>query len=147
MAVEELGAFVGDWELSVDLPGAEETRGHVVFDRMGETLVQRTFVPVPEAPDSCCVIMYRAGAFTQHYFDSRGVARVYAMTFDGRTWILERTKPDLSPLDFAQRYIGILSDDLTTISGEWQTSDDGQEWHRDFGMTYRRLGSESSRGW
>ena len=43
--------------------------------------------------------------------------------------------------------IGILSDDLTTISGEWQTSDDGHEWHRAFGMTYRRLGSESSPGW
>lgn len=144
MTIEDLGVFVGEWELSVDLPGAEDVRGRVVFDGMGEVLVQRTSVPVPEAPDSFCVIMSQAGAYTQHYFDSRGVARVYAMTFDGRTWILERKKPDLSPLDFCQRFVGIFSDDQMTMSGEWQTSEDGSEWRRDFGLTYRRLGSEST---
>ncbi len=44
------------------------------------------------------------------------------MTFDGHTWTLERTKPDFSPLDFHQRFVGSISDDGTTIDGEWRTS-------------------------
>ncbi|HTR69448.1 MAG TPA: hypothetical protein VMH41_04405 [Mycobacteriales bacterium] len=140
MAIEDLGPFVGQWELEVDLPGAEEVRGHVVFEVMGRLLVQRTSAPVPQAPDSCCVVAGQDhGRYVQHYFDSRGVVRLYEMTFDGRTWILERTKPDFSPLDFHQRFIGTFADGLTEINGEWLTSADGREWSRDFGLMYRRI--------
>jgi hypothetical protein len=140
--IQELAAFVGRWELAVDLPGAEDVRGDVTFEMMGELLIERAVIPVPEAPDSCCVVVDHEGRFIQHYFDSRGVARQYAMTFDGRTWTLERTEPDLSPLDFCQRYIGTLSDDGDVIDGEWQTSADGSEWTRDFTLTYRRISAE-----
>ena len=145
MPIEDLAAFVGSWELLVDLPGAEDVRGQVVFDVMGEVLVQRTSVPIPEAPDSCCVVVCQDATYTQHYFDSRGVARLYAMTFDGRAWTLERTKADFTSLDFCQRYVGAFSDDLTTIAGEWQSSDDGHEWRRDFALTYRRVGIQAAR--
>jgi hypothetical protein len=60
------------------------------------------------------------------------------MTFDGRTWTLQRTKPDFSPLHFCQRFTAAVSDDGSAITGEWQTSPDGQQWQRDFGMTYIR---------
>jgi hypothetical protein len=136
--IDALQPFIGHWELTVDLPGAEDVVGQVEFDTIGEILVQVTTVPVPQAPDSCCVVVVQAGKFTQHYFDSRGVARLYEMTFDGRTWTLERTKPDFTPLEFHQRYVGTFSDDLTTITGEWQSSSDGHEWSRDFGLAYRR---------
>ena len=139
MSLDGLASLVGHWELSVDLPGADGVHGDVIFEVMGEVLVQRTTVPVPEAPDSCCIVVSRDGKFTQHYFDARGVARLYDMTFDGHTWTLERTKPDFSPLDFYQRYVGTVSDDTTTITGEWQSSADGREWTRDFGLTYRRV--------
>jgi hypothetical protein len=86
--------LAGEWELAVDLPGSEGVRGHVLFDAMGDVLVQRTTLPVPDAPDSwCMVVRSDDGGYVQHYFDSRGVARLCAMTFDGRTWTLERTKP------------------------------------------------------
>ena len=140
MGIEELRDFVGEWELQVGLPGADNVRGHVVFEAVGAILVERTSIPVPEAPDSVCVIVARADAgFVQHYFDSRGVARLYAMTFDGSTWTLERTTADFSPLEFLQRYVGSFSDDRATIDGEWQTSEDGREWRRDFRLTYRRV--------
>lgn len=140
MAIQDLHPFVGRWLLDVDIPGAEDVRGHVVFEAMGEALVQRTTVPTPEAPDSCCVVIRRDdGSYTQHYFDSRGVARLYAMTFDGRTWTLERTTPDFTPLDFHQRYVGGFTDDGTAIEGQWESSADGHEWHRDFGLVYRRV--------
>jgi hypothetical protein len=135
--------LVGEWEIAVDLPGAEDVRGHVVFEMLGQILVQRTTVPVPEAPDSCCLVVTgEDGSYLQHYFDSRGTARLYAMTFDGRTWTLERTKPDFSPLDICQRFVATISDDGATIDGEWLNSDDGQQWSRDFGLTYTRVGSE-----
>ena len=139
MANGSLGVLVGRWELAVDLPGAQDVRGQVTFDMMGDVLVQRTTVPVPEAPDSCCVVVrHDDGGFTQHYFDSRGIARLYEMTFDGRSWTLQRTKPDFTPLDFHQRFLGTLDDGVSTIAGEWQSSPDGREWSRDFGLTYRR---------
>jgi hypothetical protein len=135
----DLHDFVGEWELAVDLPGAEDVRGHVLFEQMGKALVQRTTLPSPDAPDSCCVVLTRPdGSYVQHYFDARGVARLYAMTFDGRSWTLERTEPDFSPLDFQQRFVSRFSEDRTRIEGEWQTSADGRAWARDFGMTYTR---------
>lgn len=139
MTIDDLAIFAGEWELVVDIPGAEDVRGHVSFNVMGEVLVQRTTVPVPQAPDSCCVVVVQQDRFTQHYFDSRGVARLYEMTFDGRTWTLERTKPDFTSLDIYQRYIGAFNDDATAITGEWLSASDGRDWQRDFGLTYRRV--------
>lgn len=141
MAIDELRDFIGAWELAVDLPGAGDVRGHVVVEPLGELLVQRTTVPVPEAPDSVCVIVANDGRFVQHYFDSRGVARLYEMTYDGDTWTLERTKPDFTPLEFCQRFVGRFSDNRASISGEWQSSADGSEWAKDFGLTYHRVGT------
>jgi hypothetical protein len=142
MGIGPVRALAGEWELAVDLPGAEDVRGHVLFELMGEVLVQRTTVPVPEAPDSCCLVVAgNDGGYVQHYFDSRGAARLYEMTFDGRTWTLERTQPDFSPLDFAQRFTGNMSDDGATIDGEWQRSGDDRPWTRDFRLTYTRIGS------
>lgn len=142
MGLGALDALIGQWELAVDLPGAEDVRGQVLFETVGELLVQRTTVPVPEAPDSCCIIVTGAdGSYTQHYFDARGVVRLYVMTFDARTWTLERTKPDFTPLEFCQRFIGSVSADGTLIDGEWQSSADGQRWTRDFGLTYTRIGA------
>jgi hypothetical protein len=139
MGIGPLRDLAGEWELATDLPGGEDVRGHVVFDPMGDVLVQRTTVPVPQAPDSCCVVVAADdGGFVQHYFDSRGVARLYEMTFDGRTWTLERTRADFSPLDFCQRFTATVSDDRTAIAGEWFSSADGQQWTRDFGLAYVR---------
>jgi hypothetical protein len=74
MGIGPLRDLAGEWELAVDLPGAEDVRGHVLFEAMGEVLVQRTTVPVPQAPDSCCVVVARDdGSYIQHYFDSRGL--------------------------------------------------------------------------
>jgi hypothetical protein len=80
-----------------------------------------------------------AGGHTQHYFDSRGVVRVYAMTFDGLVWTLERSTPDFTPLHFGQRFVGTLAEDGSAITGPWQTATDGGPWARDFDLTYSRV--------
>lgn len=38
MAIEDLTAFVGQWELAGDLPGAEDVRGHITVERVGDIL-------------------------------------------------------------------------------------------------------------
>ena len=69
---------------------------------------------------------YQAGAgkngcgCLQHYFDSRGVARVYKMSVEEGVWKLWRDEPDFSPLDFSQRFTGTFSADGTTIAGRWE---------------------------
>jgi hypothetical protein len=75
MGIGRLRDLAGEWQLAVDLPGAQDVRGHVVFETVGELLVQQTTVPVPEAPDSCCVVVAGAdGSYLQHYFDSSTIS-------------------------------------------------------------------------
>ncbi len=135
-----LQPLVGEWEVSVDLPGAEDARGHVVVEWLGELLVLRSTAPGSPVPDSLSVVVPGGeGTYVQHYFDARGVARLYRMTFDGRTWTLSRTEPDVSPLDFAQRYVGELSADGDIVQGAWEIAEDGEHWRRDFALVHRRI--------
>ena len=94
------------------------------------------------APDGFIVIRAdgEAGGYTQHYFDSRGVARLYAMEFGDGEWTLRRDKPDFTPLAFWQRFTGRFSEDGDTIQGSWETSnDEGATWELDFELTYKRI--------
>lgn len=140
-----LTPLVGEWSVEALFPSAapSDLRGRTLFEWMpgGTFLLQRWEVPVDEAPDGLAVIgadPERAGGYLQHYFDSRGVARVYAMSFVGGEWKLSRTKADFSPLDFAQRFTGTLSGDGRTIRGRWEISPDGSTWEHDFDLVYRR---------
>jgi hypothetical protein len=142
--VEELEVLVGTWDVEAsfaeDGPGI--VRGHTVFEWMfqGKFLIQRTVVEHPDAPDSFCVVGLDAttGVYVQHYFDSRGVSRLYAMTFEDGVWSLLRTNADFTPLDFAQRFTARVSADGDAIQGEWETSDDGEHWRHDFALSYTR---------
>ena len=145
-AIRRLAAFIGEWRMQAtfkDTP-AIDAGASVVFEWLpGERfLIERWEVPVPEAPDGIAIIgadPEHHGNYLQHYFDSRGVARVYKMSFDDGIWKLWRDTPDFSPLDFAQRYAGSLSEDGNTISGAWEICHDGATWEHDFDLTYTRL--------
>jgi hypothetical protein len=146
-AIMRLAALIGEWSMTAefkDIPPTDAS-ARVVFEWMpGQRfLIERWEVPVPEAPDGIAII----GAdpeiednYLQHYFDSRGVARVYNMSFRDRIWKLWRDSPDFSPLDFSQRYTGTVSDDGKTISGTWEICHDGTTWEHDFDLTYRKVG-------
>jgi hypothetical protein len=103
-------------------------------------VIQRREVPHPAAPDGIAIIAYdaREGGYVQHYFDSRGVARLYQMSFADGLWKLWRTAADFSPLEFSQRYTGTFSDDRRTIRGSWESSGDGAAWERDFELIYTK---------
>jgi hypothetical protein len=138
-----LDVFVGEWIAQVEVPGAPPGRSVFEWDLRGTVLVERALSPLPEYPDGLMVITPTADGYLQHYFDSRGVARVYRMTLTDRTWTLMRTEPDFSPLDFSQRYVGTISPDGNRIEGQWETSyDQGQSWEVDFPLTYTRAQTE-----
>ncbi|MEU7664685.1 hypothetical protein AB0B60_40285 [Streptomyces lincolnensis] len=142
-ALERLDVLVGEWEVEAEFPGQPAVAARSVFEWTldGSFLVQRTEVPLPEAPDSMAIVAAdpETGAYTQHYFDTRGVARLYAMTFADGVWRLVREAPDFSPLAFRQRFTGRLGADGDTIQGAWEQSrDSAAGWEHDFTLTYRR---------
>jgi hypothetical protein len=144
-AIERLEPFVGEWTIRVAFPGmAPMEGGRVTFEWMTgkKFLVERWEVPVEEAPDGIALIGADpeiVGGYLQHYFDTRGVARVYRMGFEDRVWTLRREEPDFSPLDFAQRFTGRFSGDGQEIAGRWEIAHDGAIWERDFDLTYVRV--------
>ena len=143
---EQLAPLIGEWSMTMIMPGAEETPdigAPVTFEWMGDKafLLERWTVPIPEAPDGLALIGWddARGRFLQHYFDERGVARVYEMGFDGRVWTLARTKPDFSAFNFSQRFTGTLSDDGNRIEGTFEIAHDQETWEKDFDAVYSRV--------
>jgi hypothetical protein len=138
--IKSLERLIGEWTIEMVHPALppSDTRGRVTFEWMvGEKfIVQRWEVPVPEAPDGLAIIApdERGDGFLQHYFDSRGVQRVYQLRIDGDTWAMERDEPG-----FAQRWTSTFSDDGATIEGAWSMCTDGTTWEHDFDLVYRRV--------
>ena len=141
-ALAGLDVFVGEWVVEARFSGGDAPAARSTFewalDR--QFLIQRTEVPVPEAPDALTIVSTdpETGVYTQHYYDSRGVVRLYAMTLAGGVWTLTRESPDFTPLDFSQRFTGTFSEHASTISGTWEKSLDGATWEHDFELTYHR---------
>ena len=139
--MEPLAPFVGTWRIAATPPGgpAWPGEGRVVFEWLeGDAfLIERWTVDVPEAPDGIAVIeaLEEPGRFRQHYFDSRGVHRLYEMSFENGVWKLWREGDD-----FSQRFRGAFSDDGSSMTGTWESAEDGATWRADFDMTYSRIG-------
>jgi len=140
-----LDVFVGEWSITARFPDAPPTvpagRATFEWDLGGQFLVQRVEIADPAAPASQWILAVDGddATYTAHYFDSRGVVRVYRMTFDDGIWTLQRDTADFSPLPFAQRFRGTFSDDATTIHARWELAEDGRSWRPDFDLTYTRL--------
>jgi hypothetical protein len=135
-----LDVLVGQWTQQVS--GHGDPIGTMTFEwTLGDRyLLQRSTLPAPFA-ESVALIEYdeSAGEFRHHYFDNRGVSRVYRMTMAGPQWTLSRTEPDFSELKLAQRYVGTISDDGRSVAGQWEQSyDRGATWEPDFGVRLER---------
>ena len=114
-------------------------RGRTTFEWLEGRffLTQRFANEHPAAPSGITIIGVAADPeiFEQHYYDSRGVARLYQMSLEAGVWKLWREAPG-----FWQRYTGQISEDGATIKGAWEASADGREWRHDFGLTYIKVG-------
>jgi hypothetical protein len=149
-AIGRLAALVGEWGMVAEFDGAPaaDSGARVVFEWMPgkRFVIERWEAPALDPldmPAAGIAIIGAdpegAGQFLQHYFDSRGVARIYKMSFNDGVWKLWRVSPDFSPLDFSQRYTGSFSDDGETISGAWEICHDGATWEHDFDLTYTKV--------
>lgn len=99
-------------------------------------LIQRSHFDHPEIPDALGVIGIVDGQPSMHYFDVRGVHRVFAVDLTADVWRFWNDVPG-----FAQRFTGTFSGGDNTIEGVEELSrDDGATWDRDLQIAYRRIG-------
>jgi hypothetical protein len=133
----DLSPFIGRWTMHAEWPSGDTMDpGELEFSWLGNTqewLVQRWNYE-PPFPSGVALMGWDEGRGTllQHYFDDRGVARVYTMSFDGRVWEMSRTSGDFSEFEF--------SEDGTTNEGECTIQHPGQDWETDFHVVYTRVG-------
>jgi hypothetical protein len=138
--MERLEPFVGEWRVEAAFPGAAPGRTVFEWALGGAFLVQRSDAPDP-VPDSLSVFGPAAGdGYVQHYFDSRGIARIYQMSFEDGVWKLWRDTADFSPLPFRQRFEGQFTDDGNRIEGRWERTQEDGSWIVDFELTFTRVG-------
>ena len=153
-ALKSLGRLVGTWTTEATHPASPGlvVHGTAVIEWLeGERfLIHRARTDHPDFPDSISIIGFtdrdRAdGApgsaptaaeepqLHMHYFDSRGVSRVYDAGIDDQSWRSWRDAPG-----FSQRFTGTFADDGATIRGRWQVREDDIHWVDDLQITYRR---------
>jgi hypothetical protein len=135
--LEPLNALVGSWTIEATHPFFPSTvvRGRADFEWLegGRFLLQRSRNDHPDFPDSLIVFGADDDELSMHYFDSRGVHRVYGVTFDDGVWRMWRHAPG-----FSQRFTGTFEDG-DTIAGLWKLSRDDTTWDDDLQITFRRM--------
>ncbi|HET9674327.1 MAG TPA: hypothetical protein VFP31_05900 [Gaiellaceae bacterium] len=134
--LEELNALVGAWTIEASHPSIDAVaHGESVFEWLeGEQfLLQRSRTDVADFPDSLIVYAADEDDLFMHYFDSRGVYRLYDVRFSEGVWTMSRDAPG-----FSQRFDGTFGDEGNTIDGLWKLSRDGETWDDDLRITFRR---------
>lgn len=111
-------------------------------------LIQRARTDHPDFPDSIAIIGFTGSdrvdqgsrelqgeqtELTMHYFDSRGVFRVYDAGVETDAITFSRLAPG-----FSQRFRGTFGDAGHTLSGMWQMQQEDQSWADDLKITYKR---------
>jgi hypothetical protein len=126
------------------LPGAMILGSSEIEWLEGERfLIYRSSYDHPDIPDAISIIGDTAG-LRMHYFDTRGVHRIYEVnvTADGWETAMDRHAPATSfasPDDrFSQRMIFTFEDDDRTMAGKGELSHDNVTWEDDLQITYRR---------
>jgi hypothetical protein len=133
--VQDWQRLVGIWAIEATHPALPSTviRGQATFEWLEDQrfLIQRSHYDHPEIPDAIAVT---AGKPSMHYFDPRGVHRVFAVDITADTWRFWNDAPG-----FSQRCTHTLSHDGSAINGQAELStDDGNTWEPDLTISYRR---------
>jgi hypothetical protein len=137
--LEPFEALVGAWKSIAthpSLPGVE-VPGTATFEWLegGHFLIGRSRNEHADFPDSLLVFGADGDGLLMHYYDSRGVERVYGTSLRDGVWRVWRDDPD-----FAQRFVGTFEDGGSKISGQWEASQDDATWAPDLAIRYSRAG-------
>jgi len=136
--LEPFEALVGTWTIEathVALRGAV-VPGQSTFEWLEgkRFLVWRSDNPPGTVPRALAVIGggETPGVWPMHYFDERGVMRVYQVSMDGGVWRMWRDHPG-----FSQRLSGVFENGGRTLRVSTELNQ-GEGWKPDLEMTYRR---------
>ena len=132
--LKSLEPLIGQWTLRV--PEFSDDEARVTFEWLESGAFLRIHsAPPPPIPTAVQLISRddATGTYTVLYYDSRGVSRVYQMTFEHPTWKIWRNAPG-----FDQRFTATLSPDARTIEATWEKSLDNATWQHDFNLIYTK---------
>jgi len=130
-------ALVGQWETEGSHPFVKEPiRGQASFEWLPgrRFLIWRSEQTPTTVPTAIAVIGGgdTPGTWPLHYFDSRGVFRVYTTNMAGGVWKFWRDEPG-----FLQRATGRFRDGGRVLEIRTELNEYGT-WKADLEMTYRR---------
>jgi hypothetical protein len=91
-----LDVLVGQWTVEASFEDTTAGTATIEWALGHRFLIWRVTIPDTDFPESLSVISANSDgqAYTQHYFDDRGLARLYKMTLGDCTWTLLRDEPD-----------------------------------------------------
>jgi hypothetical protein len=128
--------LVGEWTTEATHPAVPGTVVHgtasVEWLEGEQFLIFRSRSDHPNFPDSISVIGDTDG-LRMHYFDSRGIHRIYGMTVTNDGWEIARDAPE-----FSQRLWVTFADEDTTMIGKSKLSEDHETWNDDLEINYHR---------
>ncbi|OLV19434.1 hypothetical protein [Deinococcus marmoris] len=128
-----LDRLLGTWEFTMhhsahSVPVAGRQRYERVLD--GAFVLQYWTYDHPDFPDALALL----SEDRYHYFDVRGIIRVFEFEVNDAGWSMIRLDAD-----FSQRFIArFRSPDVMTSTGE-RSPDNGVTWQPDFTMDYQRV--------
>jgi hypothetical protein len=135
--VQALGRrLVGEWTTEATHPAVPGTVVHgtasVEWLEGERFLILRSRSDHPDFPDSISIIGDTDG-LRMHYFDSRGIHRIYELTVTNDGWEIARDAPE-----FSQRLWVTFADEDNTMIGKSKLSEDDETWNDDLEITYSR---------
>jgi hypothetical protein len=125
--------LLGTWEFTMHHAElSEPITGRQRYERVldGAFVLQRWAYDHPDFPDAMALLSDER----YHYFDVRGITRVFELTIDDAGWSMIRLDADFSQRTTA-RFRG---PDGMEATGE-RSHDHGATWQPDFTMTFRRV--------
>jgi hypothetical protein len=136
-ALDRLDPLVGEWETEGTHPLLTGViPGRATFEWLtGRTfLIWRTETPPGTIPPAIAVIGGGdvSGVWQMHYFDSRGVSRIYQASMDDGVFRFWRDHPG-----FSQRATGVFEDEGRVLRLRTELDQDGT-FRPDLEVTYRR---------
>ena len=129
--------LVGSWDTRGShplLPG-EDITGRATFEWLDghKFLIGRSHYDHPQIPDAIAVIGWIDDQLLMHYFDYRGVHRIYEVAVEGDQWRYWR-----NDAGFQQSFVAVFSADEETMTGQGRMNRDDAGWEDDLALTYRR---------
>ena len=128
-----LDRLLGTWEFTMHhSETSESVTGRQRYERVldGAFVLQRWTYDHPDFPDAMALL----SDDQYHYFDVRGITRVFELEVDDAGWSMIRLDKE-----FSQRHTArFRGPDAMESTGE-VSHDNGATWRPDFNMTHRRV--------